>query len=172
MSTEELKQAAEFMNEVGMIASMIEKREELPVNILLVGLPEEAEEGHQVVCSPMDMEEEGGFSEYIQLYYEIPIEIEGIDRINIFHAINEFNSLVPVGHFVYSAKKEQRERVYIRHTLTYDIDEELNPYVLCECIQSILEYSKLMEEILAGLASGIELEHALKIEGLEPFMEV
>ena len=148
MSTEELRQAAKFMNEVGMAASMIEKGEEVPVNILLVGLPEEAEQGHQVVCSPMDMEEEGGFSEYIQLYYEIPIEIDGIDRISIFHVINEFNSLVPVGHFVYS------------------------DYVLCECIQSILEYSKLMEEILAGLASGMELEHALKIEGLEPFMEV
>lgn len=167
MSTEELKQAAEFINDVGMVASIIEKGENLPANILLAGLPEEAEEGHLVVCSPMDMEEEGGFSDYIQLYYEIPIDIEGIELSELFYALNRFNSLVPIGHFIYGTEEGKRKRVYLRHTLVYDIDEKLSPSVLCECIQSILEYSRIMEEILAGLSSGMDVEQILKAEFLD-----
>ena len=71
MKTETLKKIAETLEDIGFCASVAEASEAVPMDTLLAALPGEAEEGHFVVCTPME-EDDNEYTAYIQMYYEIP----------------------------------------------------------------------------------------------------
>ena len=54
MKTETLKKIAETLEDIGFCASVAEASEAVPMDTLLAALPGEAEEGHFVVCTPME----------------------------------------------------------------------------------------------------------------------
>ena len=167
MNKEYMNNLVEFLKDVGMTASFVGKENGVPMDTLLAGLPGEVEEGHLVVCNPVELDgEEQGFTAYIQMYYEIPQDVSELDEADIYVLVNKMNSISLVGHFVYGDDEENRKRVYIRHTYTCDIEEEPNASVFCECLQRLLEYGAFMEEMLAGLSSGMGMEEILAAEQL------
>lgn len=167
INTEVLREITEFINSVGMTASLVERNEEIVLDTLLAGIPGEAEEGHMVVGNPLELEMDGSFTEYFRLYYEIPMDVADIKTEYLYKVMNIMNGVVPIGYFVYDTGNEERKRVSIRHTITCDTEERLSAGMVCECIQLILEYGAVMEEILAGLLSGMELRQILEAEGLK-----
>ena len=82
------------------------------------------------------------------------------------NGVPKMKSISLVAHFGYGDDEENRKRVYIRHTYTCDIEEEPNASVFCECLQRLLEYGAVMEEMLAGLSSGMGMEEILAAEQL------
>ena len=100
---------------------MVEASEAVPMDTLLAALPGEAEEGHFMVCTPME-EEGNDYTAYIQMYYEIPMDIEGIDETDLWRAVNKMNTVTLAGHFVAELEDERRKRVYMRRSFLYDVE--------------------------------------------------
>lgn len=164
----ELKRAEEFLNDVGMRAVLLEESDMVPLETLLIGLPEEIEKGNCIVCNrlAMDDKDEIEIARYYHLYYEIPMELEKVEKEDMYRAMNTMNTVIGTGHFVYGKNNGSRERVYMRDTIAVDVDETLSPSVLCEAAQYMLQYGAVMEEILAGLAEGMDLDAIFQAESL------
>ena len=165
MKTETLKKIAETLEDIGFCASVAEASEAVPMDTLLAALPGEAEEGHFMVCTPME-EDDNEYTAYIQMYYEIPMDIEGIDERDLWRAVNKMNTVTLAGHFAAELEDERRKRIYMRHSFLYDVEAGVYPLTFCDCMQKMLEYGAMMEEILAGLHSGMDLDTILEAEEL------
>lgn len=163
----DFKQLADFLNEIDLSACILEENPAIDEPSLLVGLPGEIETGRYVICNFLPLKEENArFTKYLHLFNEIGMEISGIDLTILLKAINNMNSICPVGHFTYNADTGHGPRVQMRGTLAASIEEAIPGSVLCETYYMMNEYSMIMEEILAGLAGGMALEEIFRIEGI------
>lgn len=160
--TEELfNELAEFINDVGMPAVVLTEADGVPAVSLLTGLPDEVGKGHYVVCSFIDADDEDDdLSACCHLYYEISLNIDELDLFQLLQVINAMNAVIKIGHFVWQ-KRETGSRIFLRYSLLTATKEELDPEIICDCSQSILEYAMVMEEMITALASGIEIEQVL-----------
>lgn len=163
----ELKQLADFLNEIELSACVLEENPAIDEPSLLIGLPGEIENGRYVICNYLPLEEENArFTKYLHLFNEIGIEVSGIELTILLQAINNMNAVCPVGAFLYSADTGHGPRVQMRGSLAVPTEEFMPGSVLCETYYMMNEYSLIMEEILAGLAGGMALEEIFRIEGI------
>lgn len=159
--TEIFKEVAEFINDVGMRAIVLTEAEGAPAVSLLAGLQGEVEEGHYVVCSCMEPDqEEEGLAAYYQLFYEIPLDTDELDDFAVLQAVNAMNAVTKVGHFIWK-KSKTGSRIHLRHAIVLTDEEELKPEIICECSQTLLDYALVMEGIIAALASGLDIRKVL-----------
>lgn len=163
----ELKQLADFINEIELSACILEENPAIDEPSLLIGLPGEIENGRYVICNFLPLSEENArFTKYLHLFNEIGVEVSEIDLTALLLAINNMNHICPVGHFTYNPDTGHGPRVQMRGILAASTDDVILGSVLCETYYMMNEYSIIMEEILAGLAGGMALEEIFRIEGI------
>lgn len=163
----QFRKIEQFAKDCGLEGYIIEENPALPLHSLLLGIPGEVEEGHYIVCNLMPIdEEEARYTHFLHIFYQIPYDAGGLDKLDLLTAVNAVNSVTTVGHFVYQEMEEEKVRIQFRCTVSFDIEEEMNGSTICECADFMLQYGAMMEEILAGLVSGMDLETILESEGL------
>lgn len=159
--------AAEFIEETEFTAQVLEENPAMPVPSLIIGIPEEMEEGRYMVCNMIPLEEDdSAYTNLMNIFYEIPYEVTEIDELTLMQAINAMNAVMAVGHFIYNRMSEEKARVQYRLVITSDVEEPLNPSTICDCACFVLRYALVMEEIVTGLLAGMDLPQILEAEGL------
>lgn len=77
----QFEQIIEFIDGTEMKAHLLEENPAVPALSLLMGLPGEVEEGHYIVCNLMPLsEEESAYTNFLQMFYEIPYEVGDLVR--------------------------------------------------------------------------------------------
>lgn len=158
---------ADFIEETEFEAHILEENPAVPVPTLIVGVPEEIKEGRYIACNLIPLpEDESAYTNFLQMFYEVPYEVSEINELELLRAVNAINGVMPVGHFIMNQMSEKKARVQCRVIVTADVEEELNPSTVCECACMILRYGAVMEEMIAGLQAGMDLAQILQAEGI------
>lgn len=157
----EMQRIKEFLEEVSLTAEIMDDAKE---EYLLMGVPTEEKEKeengirneqvHQIMGWFLDVDvEEVEFAKLFRFSYIMPIILETMSESDILRLINEFNTVILLGNFVYYIDDIGEKNIRLDYTLMFQDDVPIEESLVCESLYTMFHYGNMMEYFLLGILS-------------------
>ena len=170
----DLKFLAEFLEDMEWEAELL--GEETPYPSLKAALPMDEDYDETVLFTYIDLpDEDSEFTKYLQIYLQIPLDLETIPAGEMIVFVNQLNILTLLGGFSYIPKiHENAARVDYRYVLPVEKDTLPEEGVVGEVLLNLVKYAQMAEGLIARRIEGTPMEAIIAaiqkeiVDGEEP----
>ena len=154
----DLKFLAEFLEDMEWEAELL--GEETPYPSLKASLPMDEDYDETVLFTYIDLpDEDAEFTKYLQIYLQIPLDLENIPAGEMIVFVNQLNILTLLGSFSYIPKiRENAARVDYRYVLPVEKDTLPEEGVVGEVLLNLVKYAQMAEGLIARRIEGTPME--------------
>lgn len=154
----DLKFLAEFLEDMEWEAELL--GEETPYPSLKAALPMDEDYDETVLFTYIDLpDEDAEFTKYLQIYLQIPLDLETIPAGEMIVFVNQLNILTLLGGFSYIPKiRENAARVDYRYVLPVEKDTLPEEGVVGEVLLNLVKYAQMAEGLIARRIEGTPME--------------
>jgi hypothetical protein len=149
-----------ILDEAGLLTTMLEKSQAIPIHVLMAGTPQDGEGCDRFLhfsFLPLN-EEEIQAVQLLQIYSTLPIKLEADKKDALASLMLEINTRLPIGHF---GINEQNE-IHYRYVYSLSVSKTFEADEILEIVSLFTYMIDMFSGPVEGLANGSANLEALR----------